>query len=126
MRKEIVKLIAGAEGIGVVVLVEITAAQMGDRENVLEHITQWPDLAVQTLEGNEIATSQLLSGAPVLFNYFNTECIFCKAEIEEIAEHTALQDAVTLVFMSDEDPEILERFRHKYGFDENPNVLFFV
>lgn len=126
MRKEVAKLIAGAAGIGVVVLVAANAAQMVDRENVLERITQWPDLAVQTLDGDEFTIAHLTSGAPILFNYFSTECVFCQSEITDIANHQQLQESATLVFISDEPPDVIKQFLRNHGVDENPNFLFLV
>lgn len=126
MRKEVAKFIVGVAGIGTVVLIAAIAAQMIDRENVLDRITQWPDLKVQTLDGNEISTGKFLTGSPVLFNYFSTECIFCQAEIRDIAEHKELQEMATLVFISNEDPEVIQQFRRDYGIEDNSHFLFLV
>lgn len=126
MRKEVAKLIAGVAGIGAVVLTVAIATQLVDRDNALERITQWPDLEVQTLDGDEISTGKLLSGNPVLFNYFSTDCTFCQGEIRDIADHIALQSTATLIFVSDEEARVIKQFRHDYGLDNNPKFLFLV
>lgn len=126
MNKEVGKLIVGLAGIGGIVLIAIIAAQLMDQENILDRITQWPELKVKTLEGSEISTVQLISDTPILFNYFNTECVFCQAEIKDIAEHEALQDAVTLVFISDEDADIIEQFRLNFEFEHQPRFQFLI
>lgn len=126
MRKVVAKLIAGITGVVAVVLIAAIAAQMMGRENVLERITQWPDIEIITIEGDEFSTAQLILDAPILFNYFNTECVFCQSEILEIANHAELQKSATLVFISDEPPDVIKRFRRNYSLDANPNFLFLV
>lgn len=126
MSKDAVKLILGVIIIGFIILIAATAAQLIDREKALDRITQWPDINVQTIEGEKFATSKLASDDPILFNYFSTECIFCQAEIEDMANHKELQESATLVLISDELPDVINQFRRNHGLDENPNFLFLV
>lgn len=125
MNKEVGKLIVGIAGIGGVVLIAIIAAQLIDQENVLGRINQWPNLKVESLEGSELSTDQLFSDTPVLFNYFNTECVFCQAEIQDIGEHEDLQEAVTLIFISDEDADVIEQFRLNFELEDQPQFQFY-
>lgn len=125
MNKEVGKLIVGVAGIGAVVLIALIAAQLMDRENVLDRINLWPELNVETLDGSKLSTDQLFTKTPILFNYFNTECVFCQAEIQDIAEHEALQEAVTLIFISDEDVDVIEQFRLNFELEDQPQFQFF-
>lgn len=126
MKKKVARLLTGAAGICAIVLFAAITAQIFDRGNVLDRITHWPELEVHTLEGNQVSTSKLLSGKPIFFNYYSTECIYCQAEIRDIAEHTELQELVTLVFISNERPEVIQQFRGEYGLMDNSNFLFLV
>src|SRR5690625_2409523 len=109
MPKKITKLLLGIIFTLVVVLSIALSAMLIDRENVLERVTFWPDFETETLAGDLVYSSSLSNGHPVLFTYFNTECTFCRAEIADIAEFKPIHEATTMIFVSDDDSETIDR-----------------
>src|SRR5690625_7312493 len=120
---KITKLLLGIIFILVVVLGIALAAQLIDRENVLERVTFWPDFKAKTLAGDLVYSRSLPNGYPVLFTYFNTDCTFCRAEIHDIAEFKPIHEATTVIFVTDADSETIQQFRRELGMKEKDKFL---
>jgi peroxiredoxin len=104
----------------------MTVNRYMERENILDKISNWPDLEVETLDGISVYTLDFASGQPILFNYFNTECIFCRNKIVEIAQHKELMKSTTIIFISDEETENIDRLRHDLDLLEKSQFIFLV
>lgn len=97
-----------------------------DRENILDRITNWPDLQVDTLDGELVSTTDILGDKPVMLYYFNTECIFCQETFTDLPNHPELMKEATLLFISDEYPAVVREFIIDMGLDGVPEILFYV
>jgi hypothetical protein len=125
MKKSLVRLIVYATVTTIVVLGVVIANNLLDREHILERITEWPDLQVNTLEGEPVSTMNLLGGQPMMLYYFSTECIFCQGTFSDLPNHPELTKTATLVFISDEDPEGQMQFLTGMEITELAGPLFY-
>ena len=126
MKKDVIKLMLGIIVIIGIVLIVASISQLTSRGNILNRIAEWPDVMIKTLDGAEISTGQFQSEKPILFNYFNSECIFCQAEIIDITDHNELVRSANLIFISDEKPEVIEKFLQHHRLNEHHRNLFLV
>ena len=124
MKKRVGKLIVYAAAILLFVLGVLIANNLLERENILDRISEWPDLEVKSLGGETVLTGELNGESPALLIYFNTECIFCGQMFEEILADGKLHQYSRLVFVSDEPPETLEKYRKKTGMDLTNKFVF--
>lgn len=75
-----------------------------------------PDLAVRTMEGDEVQLSSL-TGSPLVINLWFSTCVPCKKELPDFAEvHRELGDDVRFVGLNLQDsPERAQRFADDAG-----------
>lgn len=118
MKKRVGKLIVYTAAILLFVLGALIANNLLERDNILERISEWPDVEVKKMDGEMVSTRDLIGENPVLLIYFNTECIFCGAMFEEILSDGRLQQHARLMFVSDEHPETVTEYRRKTGMDQ--------
>lgn len=126
MGKSVIKFVTYAAVGAIIVLGVMIANNLLDRENTLERITEWPDLQVNTLEGEPVSTIEILSDKPMILYYYNTECIFCQGTFEDLLNHPDLMKEVTLVFVSDENPMTVEQFLVGTDGARQPGLLFYL
>lgn len=125
MQKRFVKFVLYIALAIVAALGIMIANNLLDRENILDRISKWPDLQVNTLEGEQFSIAEVLADKPVMLYYFNTECIFCKGTFVDLPNHPELKKESTLVFVSDENPGIISQFIYDLELGENTELLFF-
>jgi thiol-disulfide isomerase/thioredoxin len=125
VKKSIVRLIVYATITSIVVFGFVIANHLLDRENILERVTKWPELQVYTLSGERISTSEILGDKPLMLYYYNTECIFCQGTFEELPNYIELMKESTLIFISDEDPEVVNNFITNMGMEDFKDVHFY-
>ena len=87
-------------------------------------ILNYPSLKVKNLYGNTISLEEFLLDSPVVINYFNTECIFCKGEIESIFENKEIQNLSKVIFISNEDLNKVKNFINELEYTETENLIF--
>lgn len=75
MKKSLVKLIVYIAVSSIVVLVVVIANNVLDRDSLLDRISKWPDLQVNTLDGEKISTTEIMGDKSMMLYYYNTECI---------------------------------------------------
>lgn len=110
MIRSAVKLIVYVAITIIVVLGIVTASQLLGRENILERITEWPDLELSTLEGESFSTASLFGEKPLALYYFNTECIYCQNTFSDLQNHSDLLENAVIVFISNEHPKTISQF----------------
>ena len=123
-KRRVGKLIVYTAVLLLFVLGALIANNLLERENILDRISQLPDLEVKTLDEETFSTRDLNGENPALLIYFNTECIFCGQMFEEILTDGQLQQYVRLVFVSDEPPETVVEYRKKTGMDLTNEFVF--
>ena len=124
MEKTVVKWIVGGVFTAILILGVLIANQLIERKNKLERISSWPDLEVETIEGEPVSTLEFLSDDPILFTYFSTTCRYCRNEITDISKHTQLQMTVAVVLITDESWDRIEEFRNYLGLNDNKEFIF--
>lgn len=124
MKKSVVKFVALVAVVSLIVFGILIVNNLLERENILDRISTWPYLDAKTLDGEAVSTGDLLDGNPVILTYFNTECIYCQQKFAGILEDGQLQYEATLVFVSDETPEIVRAFQEEMGLDQEPAFIF--
>lgn len=124
MKKSVIKLVALSAVVAFIVFGILIASNLMERENIVDRISTWPALDSTTLDGMVVSTSDLLDGTPVILTYFNTECIYCQQKFAGILADGQLQHEATLVFVSDEIPEIVRAFQEEMGLDQEPGFVF--
>lgn len=125
MKKGFVKLIVYVAFVIITILVLMIANNLLERENILDRISEWPDLQVNTLEGEPVSTTSIPGDKPVMLYYFNTECIFCQGTFTDLPNHPDLMKDASLVFISDEDPGAISQFITEMAVDDLQDLLFF-
>ncbi|MCG2589186.1 TlpA family protein disulfide reductase [Rhodohalobacter sulfatireducens] len=124
MKKTVLKWIVGGVVTAILLLGVLIANQLLERENRIEKISNWPDLEVETLEGEPVSTLEFYSDGPILFTYFNTACEYCRNEITDISKHTQLQRSAEIILISDESRKEIEKFRNDLKIIENTEFIF--
>ena len=125
MKRRFSILVVYVAAIVITVLGIMIANTLLDRENILDRITNWPDLQVDTLDGELVSTTDILGDKPVILYYFNTECIFCQETFTDLPNHPELMKEATLLFISDEDPGVISEFITDMGLDGVAEILFY-
>jgi len=125
MNKSIVRLIVYVAVTAIFVLGFLIANNLLERENILDRISEWPDLQVNTLEGEPVSTTSIPGDKPVMLYYFNTECIFCQETFTDLPNNNELIEEATLLFISDEDPDIVREFISDMELENVPEIQFY-
>lgn len=118
MRRSIVKLILYLIAAFTLVLFIVIMNNLMGRENVIERISELPDLEMSTLDGKLVNMNSVLNDKPLILYYFNTNCIFCQGTFVDLPNHPNLLDEATILFISDEHPDTLKKFISELGFEE--------
>lgn len=125
MKKRFSIIVMYVAAIVITVLGIMIANTLLDRENILDRISEWPDVQVYTLDGEQFSTTDLLGDKPVMLYYFNTECMFCQETFKDLPNHTELMKEATLLFISDEDPIVVREFITDMELDDVSNIRFY-
>ena len=78
--------------------------------------TPLADFTVETLEGQEVSTSDLV-GTPLILNFWTSTCLPCKKELPDFAEiHGEFGDRVRIIGINSLGPaDSEERFAREFG-----------
>jgi peroxiredoxin len=107
----------------VLIVVFITGCERKKKADVVRAIpNQYPALAIQTVDGEQIYTKNLTGKN--IFILFHPECDHCQKEATQI--RASLEDfgSYNLYFISTAEMEEIARFRTERGFDEVPQAVF--
>lgn len=91
------------------------------RNKNIEHI---PLFTLKEMSGKIFTNENLKKNIPVIFFYFNTECDFCQAEIEDVSKNIQKFKGVQLLFVSFEDIQEIKEFQTGHKLDVYDNVVF--
>ncbi|WP_138432188.1 peroxiredoxin family protein [Fodinibius saliphilus] len=91
--------------------------ELEQKQRVKERISQLPSFSLATLGGKTIHSEKNSGQIPVIITYFNTECEYCRAEINSMKGHQALQEKAHIYLVSNEPLEKLEAFSSSFGLD---------
>lgn len=89
-----------------------------------EKITHIPPFELKNMQGKLFININLKQDVPVVFFYFNSECDFCQAEIQDIVTNIKKFDGIQLVFVSFEPIQKIIMFQATHKLDIYDNVIF--
>ena len=94
------------------------------KKEVAARIKTIPTFSFFTLDNIPFSEKELTKNTYKLFVYFNTECVFCQHETQQIREHLLEFKKTQIVFVSFEEIENIKAFADKYSLLNKENVLF--
>ena len=89
-----------------------------------EKIANIPEFTLKDMTGQLFSNSKLKKGIPTVFFYFNTECEFCQAEVNDIVQNIQKFKDIQLVFVSFEPIQKIIVFQITYKLDIYNNIVF--
>lgn len=94
-----------------------------EKESIRERISTIPSFRLERLAGDVFTENELAEG-PVVLDYFNSTCDFCRAKSKAIKLRIEEFRGIQLVFVSSEEKVIIEKFSEENGLNKYPNVVF--
>lgn len=85
-------------------------------------INELPYLKFTTLEGAATSTRNLET--PLVLILFFTDCDHCQREAQEIEKNLDLFREKNILFISAEEPQVIQKFAVDYKLSSQPNVRF--
>lgn len=101
-------------------MVELSRQQ----KNRAEEIVHIPPFELKDVQNEHFRNTNLKAGVPVVFFYFNSECEFCQAEMQDIVSNIKQFDGIQLVFVSYEPIQKIILFQISNKLDIYDNVIF--
>lgn len=89
-----------------------------------EKIAHIPVFELKSTLGENYTNRNLKESVPVVFLYFNTDCEFCQAEIEDIVQNIKKFEGIQLLFVSFEPIQKIITFQATKKLDIYNNVVF--
>jgi peroxiredoxin len=96
--------------------------QLQERKAVEKRIAVLPEFSAMSLNGRTVQVAGMVRKDPSIIIYFNTECRFCKAEINDIRQHDLLQDQASVYLISNETLNVLKEFYKELKLDSLSNI----
>ena len=97
--------------------------RLEEEQAITERIASLPEFSAVTLDGEMIQMPGAAKGSPLILTYINTDCKFCRAEIQSIRRHKDLQEKSTIYLVSDEPTSVLKHFAEDAELDSLRNIL---
>lgn len=83
-----------------------------------------PSFELKSTLGENFTNKNLKGSVPVVFFYFNSECEFCQAEIQDIVQNIKKFEGIQLLFVSFEPIQKIIMFQATYKLDIYDNIVF--
>jgi peroxiredoxin len=94
------------------------------KKNQIEKTAHIPSFELKSTLGENFTNKNLGKNVPVVFFYFNSECEFCQAEIQDIVTNIKKFEGIQLLFVSFEPIQKIIMFQATYKLDIYDNVVF--
>jgi peroxiredoxin len=94
------------------------------KKNLAEKIVHVPSFELKSTLGENFTNKNLKGSIPVVFFYFNSECDFCQAEIQDIVQNIRKFKDIQLIFVSFEPVQKIIMFQATYKLDIYDNIVF--
>lgn len=87
----------------------------------VEALQSIPTFSVKDIYGVTVTDKDLQKGNKLLV-YFNPECHFCQAEMEELSKINALHEEIQWIMFSNQSIEEIKNFATKYNLQNADNI----
>lgn len=94
------------------------------KKNQAEKIVHIPSFELKSTLGETFTNKNLKVAVPVVFFYFNSDCEFCQAEIQDIVQNIKKFEGIQLLFVSFEPVQKIIMFQATYKLDIYDNIVF--
>lgn len=94
------------------------------KNNLTEKITHIPSFELKSTKGENFTNRNLKGSVPVVFFYFNSECDFCQAEIQDVVRNIKKFEGIQLLFVSFEPIQKIILFQTASKLNIYDNVIF--
>jgi len=94
------------------------------RKSRAQKIKYIPPFELKNEQGKLFTNADLKEGVPVVFFYFNSECDFCQAEIQDVVTNIKKFDGIQLIFVSFEPIQKIIMFQATNRLNIFNNVIF--
>ena len=94
------------------------------KKNLTEKIAHIPSFELKSTLGEIFTNTNLKVNVPVVFFYFNSDCEFCQAEIQDVVRNIKKFEGIQLLFVSIESIPKIILFQTTYKLDIFDNVIF--
>lgn len=108
--------------IGVIIYLFISFQQEKAKVEVLQII---PAFSVRDINDKNITQNDISSGNKLLV-YFDTQCIYCQSEIEELSKINHLHKNIQWIMFSSQSKDEIKKFAIKYNLQNAENIKWCV
>lgn len=91
------------------------------KKEKVEALKNIPVFSVQDINGNNITQNNLPDGNKILV-YFNPDCEYCQAEMEELSRINDKHKDVNWILFTDKPLEEIKKFASNYKLDKEENI----
>lgn len=107
-----------------VALVYSVVTEIYHKEEIDKRLQTMPAFSFKTLKNKSFTNIHLKNNTPTVFIYFNSECGFCQYEVAEIKKNIESLRDIQFLFVSEEKPELIEKFLLKNKLEGCNNITF--
>lgn len=94
------------------------------KKNLAEKTAHIPSFQLKSTLNQDFTNKNLKKNVPVVFFYFNSDCEFCQAEIQDIVQNIKKFEGIQLLFVSFEPVLKIIMFQATNKLDIYDNVVF--
>lgn len=91
------------------------------KKSKVDALKDIPSFSVKDINGNSVANNTLPEGNKVLV-YFNPDCEYCQAEIEELFKINEKHQDINWIMFTDKPLIEIRQFAQKYNLDKAKNI----
>ncbi|MBP7172942.1 MAG: redoxin domain-containing protein [Cloacibacterium sp.] len=91
------------------------------KKEKIEGLKNIPTFSVKDINGNSVTQNEIPKGNKVLV-YFNPECEYCQAEMEELSQINEKHKDINWIMFTDKPLEEIRRFAGNYKLDKAENI----
>jgi peroxiredoxin len=99
-------------------------SKINHKKEVAENIKIIPKFSFQNINGGVFTDQNIIKNTITIFIYFNSECEFCNEEAEMIKENLEKFSNFQLIFVSFEQPELINTFAVKHKLNHYDKISF--
>jgi thiol-disulfide isomerase/thioredoxin len=122
MRKTIVVVVISLFTVTTTFLVSGILKKIQKQNLIVEKVSKLPLFSFTTLTDGSFSSSEIRSG-PVLLIRFHPECEHCRYEISEILKSNIPASGISIILVSDADPDSIRKFLSRFNYSDYPSVI---
>ena len=122
--KKYIKIIVPLFSIIFIFLCFQTIKKINNKKKSADRINTIPSFSFKLTDGKDFTKDNLRKNTPTVFVYFNSECEFCQSETAQISDKVDSFAQTQLLFISFEQPKVIEDFSKKNKLNNYGNIHF--